>query len=79
MVIGRLAREIWVHNFKGGGLRPAANVAGARFARVLARRRGSPSTGRSAFEDALRGFGDCATAEIAAVCDRPGPRAPAEL
>jgi predicted DsbA family dithiol-disulfide isomerase len=29
--------------------------------------------------DALRRFGTMATAEIAAVCDLPGPRAPAEL
>ena len=28
---------------------------------------------------ALRRFGACATAEVAAVCDLPGPRAPAEL
>ena len=32
-----------------------------------------------AVEDALRRFGAMATAEIAAVCDLPGPRAPAEL
>ena len=30
-------------------------------------------------EDALRQFGSMATAEVAAVCDLPGPRAPAEL
>lgn len=30
-------------------------------------------------EDALRTFGSMATAEVAAVCDLPGPRAPAEL
>lgn len=30
-------------------------------------------------EDALRVFGSMATAEVAAVCDLPGPRAPAEL
>ena len=30
-------------------------------------------------EDALRVFGSTATAEVAAVCDLPGPRAPAEL
>jgi predicted DsbA family dithiol-disulfide isomerase len=30
-------------------------------------------------EDALRRFGPCTTAEIAALCDLPGPRAPAEL
>ncbi len=32
-----------------------------------------------AVEDALRRFGSMATAEVAAVCDLPGPRAPAEL
>ena len=30
-------------------------------------------------EDALRRFGTMATSEVAAVCDLPGPRAPAEL
>jgi putative protein-disulfide isomerase len=30
-------------------------------------------------EDALRRFGTMSTAEVAAVCDLPGPRAPAEL
>jgi hypothetical protein len=30
-------------------------------------------------ETALRRFGRCATAELAAICDLPGPRAPAEL
>ena len=30
-------------------------------------------------EDALRVFGTMTTAEVAAVCDLPGPRAPAEL
>ena len=30
-------------------------------------------------EDALRRFGPMTTAEVAAVCDLPGPRAPAEL
>ena len=33
----------------------------------------------TAVEDALRRFGSMATAEVAAVCDLPGPRAPAEL
>jgi predicted DsbA family dithiol-disulfide isomerase len=32
-----------------------------------------------AVEDALRRFGPCATAEVAALCDLTGPRAPAEL
>jgi putative protein-disulfide isomerase len=40
----------------------------------------APAGGPSpAVEDALRRFGSMATAEVAAVCDLPGPRAPAEL
>jgi putative protein-disulfide isomerase len=35
--------------------------------------------GRPGVEDALRGFGAMATAEVAATCDLAGPRAPAEL
>jgi hypothetical protein len=38
-----------------------------------------PLDERLAVEAALRRFGACATAEIAAACDLPGPRAPAEL
>jgi hypothetical protein len=30
-------------------------------------------------DEALRRFGSMSTAEVAAVCDLPGPRAPAEL
>jgi hypothetical protein len=30
-------------------------------------------------EDALRRFGTMSSTEVAAVCDLPGPRAPAEL
>ncbi len=50
-------------------LAAAAIAAGAEPAGGLA-----PSV-----EDALRTFGSMATAEVAAVCDLPGPRAPAEL
>jgi predicted DsbA family dithiol-disulfide isomerase len=40
----------------------------------------APAAGvRPPVEDALRRFGSMATAEVAAVCDLPGPRAPAEL
>jgi predicted DsbA family dithiol-disulfide isomerase len=40
----------------------------------------TPGSGpATAVEDALRRFGSMATAEVAAVCDLPGPRAPAEL
>jgi predicted DsbA family dithiol-disulfide isomerase len=50
-------------------LRDAALAAGAE-----------PSTdGYPGVEEALRRFGSMTTAEVAAVCDMPGPRAPAEL
>jgi predicted DsbA family dithiol-disulfide isomerase len=51
-------------------LRSAAVAAGA-----------SPSAaaGPLSVEDALRRFGTMSTSEVAAVCDLPGPRAPAEL
>jgi hypothetical protein len=35
--------------------------------------------GRPGVEEALRRFGRLATPEVAAACDLPGPRAPAEL
>lgn len=54
-----------------GALRAAAVAAGAAAASVLS---GPPSV-----EDALRRFGTMAAAEVASVCDLPGPRAPAEL
>jgi putative protein-disulfide isomerase len=38
-----------------------------------------PAAGFPGIEEALRRFGPMATAEVAAVCDLPGPRAPAEL
>jgi predicted DsbA family dithiol-disulfide isomerase len=37
------------------------------------------SSGPISIEDALRRFGSMATAEVASVCELPGPRAPAEL
>jgi predicted DsbA family dithiol-disulfide isomerase len=40
---------------------------------------GEPDGTPRGVEDALRRFGACTTAEIAAICDLPGPRAPAEL
>ena len=50
-------------------LREAALTAGA-----------APATdGRPGVEEALRRFGALATPEVAAACDLPGPRAPAEL
>jgi predicted DsbA family dithiol-disulfide isomerase len=38
-----------------------------------------PGDGWPGIEEALRRFGAMATPEVAAVCDLPGPRAPAEL
>jgi predicted DsbA family dithiol-disulfide isomerase len=70
----RAADDSAVHGVYGpsdyGALRAAAVAAGA-----------VPASSGSALavEDALRRFGSMATAEVAAVCDLPGPRAPAEL
>jgi putative protein-disulfide isomerase len=50
-------------------LRDAALAAGAQ----------ASGDGRPGVEDALRRFGALATPEVAAACDLPGPRAPAEL
>jgi putative protein-disulfide isomerase len=50
-------------------LRDAALAAGAQ----------ASADGRPGVEDALRRFGALATPEVAAACDLPGPRAPAEL
>jgi hypothetical protein len=49
-------------------LRAAAAAAGAE-----------PAGGFPGVEEGLRRFGSMATPEVAAVCDLPGPRAPAEL
>jgi putative protein-disulfide isomerase len=50
-------------------VREAALAAGAE----------ATADGRPGVEDALRRFGTLATPEVAAACDLPGPRAPAEL
>ncbi len=59
-----------------GKLRAAAVAAGATPA-------GGPPAGGAPgplqVEDALRRFGTMATSEVAALCDLPGPRGPAEL
>jgi hypothetical protein len=49
--------------------------------RAAAERAGAVPAGDRApsVVDALRRFGTMATAEVAAVCELPGPRAPAEL
>jgi predicted DsbA family dithiol-disulfide isomerase len=52
---------------------PAADVVAA--VRAAGAQAGPPPS----VEEALRRFGRMATAEVAAVCDLPGPRAPAEL
>ena len=54
-----------------GELRAAAVAAGAEPASDVSR--------PLPVEDALRRFGSMSTAEVATVCDLPGPRAPAEL
>jgi predicted DsbA family dithiol-disulfide isomerase len=51
-------------------LRAAAQAAGASF---------DGAAGHPGVEEALGRFGTMATAEVAAVCDLPGPRAAAEL
>jgi hypothetical protein len=64
-----------------GTLRAAAVAAGASPADAGSSGSGgsSGSAGPLSIEDALRRFGSMSTAEVAAVCDLPGPRAPAEL
>ena len=52
-----------------------ASLAAAAIAAGASPAGGAPAT----VEEALRRFGSMATAEVAAVCDLPGPRAPAEL
>ena len=47
--------------------------------RRLSLRRGAVGERAPRCEEALRRFGSLATVEVAAVCDLPGPRAPAEL
>jgi hypothetical protein len=54
-----------------GSLAAAAIAAGAS--------PGPAAGGPPTVEAALQVFGSMATAEVSAVCDLPGPRAPAEL
>jgi predicted DsbA family dithiol-disulfide isomerase len=66
---------------------PALEVAGTRHSGrdgdawrdALVAAGAEPSAERPGVEAALRRFGALATPEIAAACDLPGPRAPAEL
>jgi len=74
---------------RAAGLRaPLLEIGGARVDgrapygdwRAAALEAGAPEPRpRPAPDAALRHFGACTTAEVAAVCDLPGPRAPAEL
>jgi hypothetical protein len=57
------------------GYKDYATLKAAAVAASAAAAAGSPPS----IEEALRRFGSMATAEVAAVCDLPGPRAPAEL
>jgi predicted DsbA family dithiol-disulfide isomerase len=59
-------------------LRAAAVAAGAAPAPAAAAA-AAGSSGSLSVEDALRRFETMSTSEVAAVCDLPGPRAPAEL
>ena len=62
------------------GVYGPSDYASLAAAAVAAGAAPSPAAGAPpAVEDALRVFGSMATAEVAAVCDLPGPRAPAEL
>jgi hypothetical protein len=65
----------------GDGSSPRWEVEGAVAPDVLAAVRDAGASGRAlpSVEEALRTFGRMTTAEVAAVCDLPGPRAPAEL
>jgi putative protein-disulfide isomerase len=58
------------------GAQSPAFVVDGRLAEELPRR---PAQSPPSVEEALRRFGRMAEPEVAAVCDLPGPRAPAEL
>jgi len=62
-----------------GKLRAAAVAAGATPVGGASGGAAGGAPGPLPVEDALRRFGTMATSEVAAVCDLPGPRAPAEL
>jgi hypothetical protein len=63
-----------------GGERVAGRAAYADLRAAAVAAGAEPSgNGFPGVEEALRRFGTMATAEVAAVCDLPGPRAPAEL
>ncbi len=61
------------------GVYGPTDYAALRGAVVAAGASGATGSGPLSVDDALRRFGTMATAEVALVCDLPGPRAPAEL
>ncbi|HET6864808.1 MAG TPA: DsbA family protein [Solirubrobacteraceae bacterium] len=69
--------------FRGadGAVHGVYGPSGYESLRTAAMASGAVASGPSALsvEDALRRFGTMSAAEVAAVCDLPGPRAPAEL
>jgi predicted DsbA family dithiol-disulfide isomerase len=61
------------------GVYGPADYSALRAAAVAAGASPASRCGPLSVDDALRRFGTMATAEVALVCDLPGPRAPAEL
>jgi putative protein-disulfide isomerase len=61
------------------GVYGPSDYAALRAAVIAAGASPAAESGPLSVEDALRRFGTLATAEVAVVCDLPGPRAPAEL
>jgi len=61
------------------GVYGPADYSALRAAAVSAGAAPAASVASLSVQDALRRFGTMATAEVSAVCDLPGPRAPAEL
>jgi predicted DsbA family dithiol-disulfide isomerase len=61
------------------GVYGPSDYSALRAAAVAAGAAASEAPGPLSVEDALRRFGTMATAEVASVCELPGPRAPAEL
>jgi predicted DsbA family dithiol-disulfide isomerase len=71
---GRPRPSLRIGDAELGGRAPYAEWRAAALAAD-----GEPHDGALTVAAALRRFGACTTAEVAAVCDLPGPRAPAEL
>lgn len=75
--LARAAGRRAVLEIDGAAVDAGAPYAGWRAAALAAG--GEPAGSPLGVEAALRSLGPCATAEVAEVCDLPGPRAPAEL